>query len=111
MAKRKNPLKDLDSFLKQEATSFVKPEGVTGETEAEGTPDQPVIIDKDKMLNYFTELAKKDPSAFRSVLLELAQKSVELTGAKTAQDKMLINTLLYLNNPENWETVIKEYWQ
>ena len=33
MAKRKNPLKDIDAFLKQESTSFVDPEKISSKKE------------------------------------------------------------------------------
>lgn len=109
MAKRKNPLKDLDSFLKKEATSFVTPEGITDD--AETTRPSTHSVDKQDVLNYFSDLMKKDPATFRAILSEVVQQSLESTGAKSAQDKLLLNTMLYLNHTKDWKTAIKEYWE
>ncbi|MEM9390693.1 MAG: hypothetical protein AAGA02_09470 [Bacteroidota bacterium] len=109
MAKRKNPLKDLDSFLKQEASSLVEPEKIASPS----VPPKPVDaahLTKDDVLSYFKKLAKEDERAFRVTFLDIMHKSLEYQGLEKAIDKMLMNTLLYLQNEDNWKEAIEEYW-
>ena len=116
MAKRKNPLKDLDSFLKQEAASLVTPEKLT----TPAVPPKSDVVEKEAtvkamdaedVIAYLTNLYHQDPDYFRRTLHQIIQQSLEKTGHKSAHDKMLINTILYLDHPNNWKATIKQYWQ
>ncbi len=121
MAKRKNPLKDLDSFLNQEASSIVQPDKV--EESAPPVPEtDPIPIvepstvadeasDKSQVITYLKSLSDKDPEEFRNTLYEIIKTSLENGGAEDSADKMLMNTVLYLNHPEDWKEVIKAYWK
>lgn len=107
MAKRKNPLKDIDSFLKQEASALIKPDKIEAqERESLGTTS----LSKEDVLNYFNQLASKDKNEFKASLLEISKSSLETHGLSKAEDKMLMNTILYLQHPEDWKKVITEYW-
>lgn len=107
MSKRKNPLKDLDAFLKQETTSFVKPEQqkkeglVTNAAEPE--------VSKETVMKAISILATKDN--YRQDLYELIKFALEQLDNSKAGDKMLINTLLYLQDKENWQKNIRSYWK
>lgn len=109
MAKRKNPLKDLDAFLKQEASSFVKPE-----------PKQPAesitsghtgMATADEIIEAIEALAAKDRDTYRKELFEIIKASIEHLDKTSAEDKMLINTILYLKDKNNWKENIKNYWE
>ncbi len=122
MAKRKNPLKDLDAFLKQEAKNFVQPNKVketvqpekeipAPPTTAEVIPEPPKVeptlsLSKENVVEFMTNLSKSDHKEF----YKLVKSSIEKSGAKSSEDKMLLNTLLYLNDKDNWKETIKEYW-
>ncbi|MCG8389908.1 MAG: hypothetical protein MJA30_30425 [Cytophagales bacterium] len=118
MAKRKNPLKDLDSFLNQQASSFVQPERaedtvpaeeVTPPTGPSTTAQAP--LDKAQVIAYLKTLSDTNPVEFRETLYDIIRQSLENGGLQGANDKMLMNTILYLDNPENWKAAISSYWQ
>ncbi len=110
MAKRKNPLKDLDAFLKQEAKNVVQPNTVseapvaTPSSEVATPPQAPVAITEEVILNYIANI--KDPKA----LYTLMQQAVEKSTLNTAENKMLLNTLLYLQDKDHWKENITAYW-
>jgi len=111
MAKRKNPLKDLDAFLKQEAKNFVEPDQVTSKSEknkvATKRPhDASTEITKQDVIDYLCTLKQKDDQSFYDVL----KQSIEKAGLEASENKMLVNTVLYLQNKNNWKETIKEYW-
>lgn len=115
MAKRKNPLKDLDAFLKQEATSFVNPEKIQPEEKKEATPEattprtqQP---SREEILSELQALANREGSSFRHSFYGLIRETLENLDHLTAEDKMLINTVLYLDDKQGWKENIKSYWQ
>ena len=108
MAKRKNPLKDLNAFLKQEAKSFVTPDKVdaTASKAAEpaiAQPPAPALISHEQVVDYIAKLPKDE-------FFALIQEALEQKPISTARDKMLINTLLYLKDQTNWKENIKAYW-
>ncbi len=109
MAKRKNPLKDLDAFLKQEAKNFVDPTSINP-TENSETPKTQSgaddVVSEKMVLDYLANLKNSDVKAFYNLL----KKSVELSGREASDNKMLINTFLYLQNKGNWKESIKDYW-
>ena len=105
MSKNKNPLKDLDQFLKQQAASFVSPtplsEKIKGETQLEQTPP---ILSGETVLQSIERLMEQNPNALYDMLIEAAGKK------PSAERTMLINTALYLKNTSNWKEAIREYW-
>ena len=125
-AKKKNPLKDLSAFLAhQEATVKVPQPKSISEAEAflekkptqitkVGRPSQIAIagdVSAEAITKLLRELAKKDEYAFRDALYHIVKDAVEKLSESTSADKMLINTVLYLSNQENWKQVVKEYWE
>ncbi|MBL6448185.1 hypothetical protein JMN32_17835 [Fulvivirga sp. 29W222] len=125
MAKRKNPLKDIDAFLKQESTSFVNPEEISpkkrkkdsDKQEEESPTAKPALkamkeqVSKEDIIAELHALANKEGDTFRPSLYEIIRKALESLEHSTAEDKMLINTLLYINDKANWKENIKNYWQ
>lgn len=121
MSKRKNPLQNLDDFLKQEASSFVTPKKF-GEPEkekqtalqapvAEEQKTRPKTISKADIAELIRQLADKNNLSVRNQMLELMQYMLENHAAGNAEDKMLINTILILKYPENWREKVEEYWE
>ncbi|MGK7390477.1 MAG: hypothetical protein ACNS60_09000 [Candidatus Cyclobacteriaceae bacterium M2_1C_046] len=121
MSKRKNPLQNLDDFLKQEASSFVTPKKLS-EPEQEKRPVLPpsaseepktktATISKAYIAELIRQLADKNNLSVRNQMLELMQYMLENHAAGNAEDKMLINTILILKYPENWREKIEEYWE
>lgn len=124
MSKRKNPLQNLDDFLKQEATSLVSPKKF-GEPKKEKqpappesvaeelkpTPVRPADVTPENIAELIRKLADKNNLSMRDQFLELAQYILENHTAGNAKDKMLINTILILKYPENWREKIEEYWE
>lgn len=111
MAKKKNTLKDLDAFLKQEAKSFVQPDTVKKEVQPEApqsVTEKPVpqatAIDDNSVIEF---LASKQSA---QDMYSIIQNAIEKSGRTSAENKMLINTLLYLKDKDNWKENIKTYW-
>lgn len=106
MSKNKNPLKDLDLFLKQQAASFVSPtqlsEKIQVETASEIT-QQP--SSEESILQTLERLMDQNPSALYDMLIQAAEKK------NSSERTMLINTALYLKNTNNWQNAIREYWK
>lgn len=106
MAKRKNPLKDLDAFLKQEASTFVKPEN---------SPQEEVSADalhtKEDIVAAIGQLAAEDPAHYREALFDIIKTAIEQLDHTSSEDKMLINTILYLKDKNNWKENISSYWE
>ncbi|UII29804.1 hypothetical protein LVD17_16005 [Fulvivirga ulvae] len=125
MAKRKNPLKDIDAFLKQESTSFVDPkkispkkekiqsdsEDATSLTVEDASKAKKEQISKEDIIAELHTLANKEGDAFRGEFYNIIRETLEGLGYSTAEDKMLINTILYINDKANWKENIKSYWQ
>jgi hypothetical protein len=142
MSKKKNTLKDLDEFLKQQAASLVSPEklspkketkeepeeaGVEYEEEAPGQPEplpplqeSPVMqeVHEIKELTFkdifkqLQQLAQKnEPVEFRKKLFDLILATIDTQHHQIPEDKILINTMLYLKHGTQWKEGIKEYWK
>jgi hypothetical protein len=117
MSKKKNTLKDLDEFLKQQAATLVSPEKLSQkveEPEITVSTQQPVPeqqISTEKILSDLKMLAKKEGPAFKKNLYDLIIKSLEDQPHASAEDKMLINTALYLKSGDNWKDAIRTYWK
>jgi hypothetical protein len=117
MSKKKNTLKDLDEFLKQQAATLVTPDRL-GEKVDEpavpatvSSPSTPTAVSSQKILNDLKALAIQNGSTFRNEFYDLMLKSIESQHAILSEDMMLINTLLYLKHGDNWKIAIKEYWR
>ena len=119
MSKKKNTLRDLDEFLKQQAASLVKPEPVSlppavVEETAKVVTETPVVTKSeatiDSILNDLKAIASKDPS-FRKNFYDTIIKTLEACPASSAEDKMLINTALFLKGGDRWKETIREYWK
>jgi hypothetical protein len=117
MSKKKNTLKDLDEFLKQQAASLVPPEPVVVSPATE--PEKPEVfhsssivdISHESLLADLQALAKKEPQAFRKEFYGMIVSVLESYPSSSAEDKMLINTALYLKSGDRWKDVIREYWK
>jgi len=111
MAKRKNPLKDLDAFLKKEASSFVKPEKKADTPPSSAASEKAALTSSRDIISAIDQLAKKNQSEFREEFFEIIKSSLEHLDPQSAEDKMLINTILYLKDKENWKENIASYWE
>jgi len=121
MSKKKNTLQDLNEFLKQQAATLVSPDKL-GEKFPESnaavnpTPD-PVIpettaveLSTEKLINDLNALSKQQGVPLPKKLYDLIILALESQGATSPEDKMLINTALYLKYGEQWKEKIAEYW-
>jgi hypothetical protein len=122
MSKKKNTLKDLDAFLKQQAATLVGPTPLSEqveEPEQEETPAPtpstapiPVYeVTLNKILNDLETLSRKEGPSFRKKFYDLILQSAETNLQSLPEDKMLINTVLYLKNGSKWKEAIREYWR
>lgn len=115
MSKKKNTLKDLDEFLKQQAASLVSPEKLSVKQDVIETPApevKPAEIDpsnQDLHARLLTELASSGSRV--DTLCNLILEAFSGVTHTTPEEKMLINTALYLKHPEDWKNVIREYWR
>jgi len=119
MSKKKNTLRDLDEFLKQQAASLVTPEPVTKQSTEEDKTIPPTdyrdhsegAVTTDSIFADLSELMNKDPESFRQKLYALIIQILEAAPESFPEDKMLINTALYLKSGEHWKEAISEYWK
>lgn len=118
MSKKKNTLKDLDEFLKQQAASLVTPEPVSVKTATAAPPTENSKKEEgahemttDVIYNDLYKLAELDPDSFRQKLYALIVQIVEAQSNSLPEDKMLINTALYLKSGEHWKEAIRDYWR
>jgi hypothetical protein len=119
MSKKKNTLKDLDDFLKQQAATLVAPTALSDtlkERVKESTHDTPSTgteteVSVTSILQDIMALSEKEGHAFRKKFYDLIIQSLESQKNSTAEDKMLINTALYLRSPETWKESIRTYWK
>ena len=120
MSKKKNTLKDLDEFLKQQAATLVPPSKLQEKLEAEpqkpSESDQPAGVSApiqptfESILKDLKALSS-DEADFRKRFYELIIDITESQRESLPEDKMLINTALYLRNREHWKEAIREYWR
>jgi hypothetical protein len=118
MSKKKNTLKDLDEFLKQQAASLVTPEPVSAKPETVVPPTDYARTERsgdevttDLIYKNLYALAEQDPDSFRQKLYALIIQILEAQSTSLPEDKMLINTALYLKSGEHWKESIREYWK
>jgi len=129
MSKKKNTLKDLDEFLKQQAATLVTPnplsERVTPSPATEETPDEVVTatpeknipekitaaVSLEKIIEDLETLSQKEGTTVRRKIYELILQSANTTTSSSPEDKMLINTVLYLTGGSNWKDKVRDYWR
>jgi hypothetical protein len=112
MSKKKNTLQDLDDFLKQQAATLVTPEALNAAASIEDvspTSVEPTTVSQPEK-DVDISLSKDDP-AFRKKLYDFIIESLAQQKDSLPEDKMLINTALYLKNGDNWKEAIREYWR
>lgn len=118
MSKKKNTLKDLDEFLKQQAAALVSPSKLSEKVEqlpplprAQADKPTAVAISAAKIFADLKKLAQEEKTQFRDNLYDLIIQSIELLNQYSPEDRMLINTALYLKNPGHWKEAIRDYWK
>lgn len=114
MSKKKNTLKDLDEFLKQQAATLVAPARLSDKIEEKPTPAAATAGQQISMSQIEEELARlsaEEGSAFRKKLYDLIIKILERQVEPMAEDKLLINTAIYLKSGDNWKDAIRDYWR
>ena len=118
MSKKKNTLKDLDEFLKQQAATLVAPMALSDtlkETVKEQIHETNSIVETEvsvaSILQDMKMLSEKEGHSFRKKFYDLIIQHLESQKNSTAEDKMLINTALYLKSPESWKETIRSYWK
>jgi putative IMPACT (imprinted ancient) family translation regulator len=108
MSKNKNPLKDLDLFLKQQASSFVNPTPLSEKIQEEPTDAEHVVSSgttQEDLIQTLSMMMDKNPSALYDLLIKAAEQK------SGAERTVLINTALYLKNTNSWKEAIQEYWK
>lgn len=118
MSKKKNTLQDLDEFLKQQATSLVTPEPVERQQPAQVVPptdysaetDAREYVTTDMIYKDLVQLSSNDPESFRQKFYALIIQVLESQNESLPEDKMLINTALYLKSGGQWKDAIRDYW-
>jgi hypothetical protein len=130
MSKKKNTLKDLDEFLKQQAATLVTPNPlservtpspVTEEPPADevvtATPEKNIpekitaVVSLEKIIEDLETLSQKEGTTVRRKIYELILQSANATTSSLPEDKMLINTVLYLTGGSNWKDKVRDYWR
>jgi hypothetical protein len=110
MSKKKNTLKDLDEFLKQQASSLSDPAPLReNRVSSDGRPSDDVSIDK--LLDDLKALTAREGDAFRPKFYDLIIRYLQSQRVYSAEDKMLINTALYLKSGDNWKDAIRQFWR
>ncbi|MDH5367109.1 MAG: hypothetical protein OEW67_08995 [Cyclobacteriaceae bacterium] len=125
-AKKKNPLKDLSAFLahQEETTKVPQPKKIS-EAEAflEKKPTQITNVSRpakiavtdevnaETIKNLLIDLSENKETDFRIELYDIIKGVLEKLNESTPADKMLINTVLYLANQDNWKEAVKTYWE
>jgi hypothetical protein len=118
MSKKKNTLKDLDEFLKQQASSLVTPDSVEKEqpstvippTDYSSETDAREGVTTDMIYKDLIQLGQSEPESFRQKFYALIIQVLEAQKESLPEDKMLINTALYLTSGDQWKDAIREYW-
>jgi hypothetical protein len=124
MSKKKNTLKDLDEFLKQQAATLVSPVQLSEKIDVPEpvkqipapTPPPAVTsfseeVSASTLLRDLNTLAAKEGTSYRKKFYDLIIQSLENQHQSLPEDKMLINTALYLKSGDNWKDVIRNYWK
>jgi hypothetical protein len=116
MSKKKNTLKDLDEFLKQQAATLVSPERISEKhptSEPEVTAPSPAAaktVSTTSIINDLRLLAASRNIAFKDELYDVVLAALEQERDFSPEDKMLINSILYIKHGSNWKEAIQKYW-
>ncbi len=119
MAKKKNPLKDLNAFLdhqkeaeeaarKAKSEAFLKKEPSQLSTIKKGDISD---IDTSNLPELLKQLAHQDVQAFKEGVIEQLIQHTESKKELETEDYILINALIRFQNPKNWKEAISEYWK
>jgi hypothetical protein len=115
MSKKKNTLKDLDEFLKQQAASIVEPTKLSlqnsDKENKEVLSQEKEEVDIKHITNQLKLVAEKQGLDFRLRLYDFIIQSLESLDQSIPADKMLINTALYLKSGDQWKDTIRQYWR
>jgi hypothetical protein len=120
MSKKKNTLKDLDEFLKQQAATLVAPTPLSDKVEEpEADLEKPVAqkaavaqeVSLEKILEDLEALSRKEGTSSRKKMYDLILHAANSGQQSLPEDKMLINTVLYLTNGTRWKDAVREYWR
>jgi len=113
MSKKKNTLQDLDDFLKQQAATLVTPEALGDTVETVHVVERvaPKLDGEKSSIEEFQTVPSKHDPTFRKKLYDFIIESLETQKDSLPEDKMLINTALYLKSGDNWKNVIRQYWR
>jgi hypothetical protein len=129
MSKKKNTLKDLDEFLKQQAATLVSPQRLSEKTETSEpvavpktpaeketlapvqnrTPDK--TISSASIANDLKHLALTNGTTVGEEFCNILLTAMERQDEFSPEDKMLINTALYVKHGSNWKEAIRQYWK
>jgi|DewCreStandDraft_4_1066084.scaffolds.fasta_scaffold47511_2 outer membrane cobalamin receptor len=104
MSRHKNPLKDLDLFLRQQATTLATPTPLSERISTE-TGGQEESTHGGDLVQQLTKLAETDRQQFLDAVIAAAAAS------KFPENTLLINTALYLKHPDNWKEAVMSYWK
>jgi hypothetical protein len=113
MSKKKNTLQDLDDFLKQQAATLVTPEPLSDTVETKQVIEK-IASKQDgekSSIDEFQIFPSKDDPTFRKKLYDFIIESLETQKDSLPEDKMLINTALYLRSGDDWKNAIRQYWR
>ena len=116
MSKKKNTLQDLDDFLKQQAATLVTPETLTDTAEPKSVIKEveiqtPKQTTEKKAVDEFQISGSAQDPMFRRKLYDFIIESLETQKDSSPEDKMLINTALYLKSGNDWKNAIRQYWR
>lgn len=104
MSRHKNPLKDLDLFLRQQASSLVTPTPLS-ERISESATGPEIEKQTDDLVHQLIRLAETDRQQFLDAVIAAAAAS------QFPENTLLINTALYLKHPDNWKEAVMNYWK
>lgn len=108
MSKKKNTLRDLDNFLKQQASVLVVPEPPAVAPVAQ--PEEPADVSVQETEQPAVPVISETIES-REKLYDLIIHSLEKRKDPSPEDAVLINTALYLKSGSNWKEAIRQYWQ
>ncbi len=112
MSKKKNTLKDLNEFLRQQAATLVSPNKLSDKIQPPETTGQPETqaqaqpLTRDAIIS-----AISGNTDYRDQLCDIILGVSDKIKDPTPEDKMLINTALYLKHGEGWKDAIHNFWK
>ncbi len=112
MSKKKNTLRDLDDFLKQQAANLVAPERLSDKLDvAQPAKSKPVATKDDQEIEIVEQVKTLVQKNGHSSLCDIIIQSLDTEKESSPEEMMLINTALYLKSGDSWKSEIKEYWK